>query len=140
MKAYDKALSLLAIREHTAKEIRLKLIGKGYGGEEVEEAISRLLEEGAINDIRYIESYVRSRNRKGGESVRLMMLKLKDKGVCSTCLESFLSEYKESDEYFSLLKKSYDALSAKKGDESAIRSLMNKGYTLNEIKRAKMDY
>ena len=140
MKAYDKALTLLAAREHTAKEIRMKLIDKGYGEEETDDALSRLLSEGAISDERYIESYVRSRERKGGESVRLMRLKLKEKGVDGTCLDSFLSLYGESDEYFSLLKKSYDALSIKKGEESAVRSLMNKGYTLSEIKRAKTDY
>ena len=68
MKAYDKALSLLAVREHTAKEIREKLLKRGYGDDEVDEAISHLLEEGAIDDARYVESYVRSRIRKGGES------------------------------------------------------------------------
>ena len=42
MKAYDKALSLLAVREHTAKEIREKLFKRGYGDDEVDEAISHL--------------------------------------------------------------------------------------------------
>ena len=136
MKAYDKALSLLAVREHTAKEIREKLLKRGYGDEEVDDAISRLLEEGAIDDARYVESYVRSRIRKGGESVRLMSLRLRERGVAKEALDVFVKKYGESPEYFEALKKNYGALLLKKGEEGAIRSLMNKGYTLSEIRRA----
>ena len=136
MKAYDKALSLLAVREHTAKEIREKLLNRGYGDEEVDDAISRLLEEGAIDDARYVESYVRSRIRKGGESVRLMSLRLRERGVAKEALDVFVKKYGESPEYFEALKKNYGALLLKKGEEGAIRSLMNKGYTLSEIRRA----
>lgn len=137
MKAYDKALSLLAVREHTAKEIREKLLKKGYGYEEVDDAISRLLEEGAIDDARYVESYVRSRIRKGGESVRLMSLRLRERGVAKEALDACVKEYGESPEYFEALKKNYGALLLKKGEDGAIRSLMNKGYTLSEIRMAK---
>ena len=136
MKAYDKALSLLAVREHTAKEIREKLLKRGYGDEEVDDAISRLLEEGAIDDARYVESYVRSRIRKDGESVRLMSLRLRERGVAKEALDACVKEYGESPEYFEALKKNYGALLLKKGEEGAIRSLMNKGYTLSEIRRA----
>lgn len=136
MKAYDKALSLLEVREHTAKEIREKLLKRGYGDEEVDDAISRLLEEGAIDDARYVESYVRSRIRKGGESVRLMSLRLRERGVAKEALDACVKEYGESPEYFEALKKNYGALLLKKGEDGAIRSLMNKGYTLSEIRRA----
>ena len=136
MKAYDKALSLLAVREHTAKEIREKLLKRGYGDEEVDDAISRLLEEGAIDDARYVESYVRSRIRKGGESVRLMSLRLRERGVAKEALDACVKEYGESPEDFEALKKNYGALLLKKGEDGAIRSLMNKGYTLSEIRRA----
>ena len=72
MNAYDKALSLLAMREHTAKEITRKLLEKGYERGDIESAVSRLETEGAISNKRYVESYLRSRARKGGESFCLM--------------------------------------------------------------------
>lgn len=139
MNAYDKALYLLSGREHTAKEIRMKLSAKGYGEEEIESAIIRLVAEKAIDDARYVESYVRSRARKGGESVTLMRMKLLERGVSRDKVDAVLNVYRESDEYFDCLKKSYQALSSRKGEEKALRSLLTKGYTLSEIKRAKED-
>lgn len=137
MNAYDKALSLLAMREHTAKEITRKLLEKGYEMGDIESAVSRLEAEGAISNKRYVESYLRSRARKGGESLCLMRMKLLDRGIDKSTLDEILFEYLEGDEYYALLKKSYRALSSKKGEDGATRSLLNKGYTLSEIKRAK---
>lgn len=137
MNAYDKALSLLALREHTAKEIEAKLKNKGYESEEISAALSRLVEEGAIDDSRYIESYVRSRSRKTSEGAILMAMRLKERGVDRQKVDEYLSVYRESDEYMEVLKKGYDALISKKGEEGAVRSLLNKGYSMSEIRRAR---
>ena len=51
--AYDKAVSLLAIREHNKKELKEKLMKKGYGDEEIVSAICRLEKEGFISEERY---------------------------------------------------------------------------------------
>ena len=39
MDAYDRALKLLAMREHSMKELKNKLVSKGYGKEEIEDAV-----------------------------------------------------------------------------------------------------
>ncbi len=43
MTCYDKALSLLSIREHTEAELRNKLIAKGFLQKEIDEAIKKLM-------------------------------------------------------------------------------------------------
>ena len=55
MDAYDKALKLLSMREHTEKEIREKLKDKGFSSDEIDEAISRLLAENSLSEERFAE-------------------------------------------------------------------------------------
>ena len=43
--AYDKAVSLLAIREHTKKELKEKLENKGYREDEISSSLERLEKE-----------------------------------------------------------------------------------------------
>ena len=49
--AYDKAVSLLAMREHTKNELKDKLEKKGYREDDVIEAVSRLEREGYIRRV-----------------------------------------------------------------------------------------
>ena len=50
MDAYDRALKLLAMREHSVKELKNKLVSKGYGKEEIEDAVQMLIGEGSLSD------------------------------------------------------------------------------------------
>ena len=45
MDAYDRALKLLSMREHTEKELRKKLSDKGYQKAEIDEAVGKLITE-----------------------------------------------------------------------------------------------
>ena len=44
MTAYEKALSLLAMREHTKKELKEKLRNKGFKDNEIEDALAELMD------------------------------------------------------------------------------------------------
>ena len=70
MDAYDRAMKLLAQREHTKKELRQKLAAKGIPMEEVDAAIERLEEEGSLSEKRFAESYIRSRLRRNLRAAR----------------------------------------------------------------------
>ena len=59
--AYDKAISLLAMREHTKNELKDKLEKKGYREDDISDAISRLDREGYISEERFAEVFIRSR-------------------------------------------------------------------------------
>ncbi|MGN2245695.1 regulatory protein RecX [Frateuria sp. GZRR35] len=63
--AYDKALVLLARREHSRRELKTKLRQSGYEGDEAASAIDRLGEQHYQDDDRFAEVLVRSRTSQG---------------------------------------------------------------------------
>lgn len=136
MNAYDKAVSLLAIREHTANEIYKKLLDKGYRKEEAEEAISLLLSRGYISEERFAESFIRSRLKKNPEGKAILRMRLKEKGTPSEVIENALNDTWENELYLEPLKREYEDLCKKKGAEKAIQKLYQKGFSISEIKKA----
>ena len=69
--AYDKALGLLARREHSRRELKTKLRQGGYQGEETSAAIDRLGEQQYQDDDRFAEVLLRSRIAQGYGPMRL---------------------------------------------------------------------
>jgi regulatory protein len=78
--AYDKALRLLVRREHSRKELKMKLRQGGYEGDESTAAIDRLGEQHFQDDDRFAEVLVRSRIGQGYGPMRLR-LELKSHGL-----------------------------------------------------------
>jgi regulatory protein len=76
------AMDLLARREHSASELRLKLIARDFDASEVDQAVSKLVEEGLISDQRFAEAFVTSRVRKGQGPSRIRQ-ELERRGVSS---------------------------------------------------------
>ena len=88
MDAYDRALKLLAMREHSVKELKNKLVSKGYGKEEIEDAVQMLIGEGSLSDKRFAYAFVRSRLRRNPEGKAILCMRLKEKGVPSDIAEN----------------------------------------------------
>ena len=63
--AYDKALALLARREHSRRELIAKLTQRGYPAAEAEQAIAALQGEKAQSDQRHGEALIRHRVAAG---------------------------------------------------------------------------
>ena len=78
--AYDKALGLLARREHSRKELKTKLRQGGYEGEETGAAIERLGEQHYQDDDRFAEVLLRNRIAQGYGPMRLRV-ELKSHGL-----------------------------------------------------------
>ncbi|MEP7185646.1 MAG: regulatory protein RecX [Rhodanobacter sp.] len=89
--AYDKALGLLARREHSRKELKLKLRQGGYEGEETGAAIDRLGEQQYQDDDRFAEVLVRSRVGQGYGPMRLRV-ELKSHGVSDARIRELIEE------------------------------------------------
>ena len=89
--AYDKALGLLARREHSRKELKLKLRQGGYEGEESTAAIERLGEQSYQDDDRFAQALVRSRVGQGYGPMRLRV-ELKSHGVGDARIRELLEE------------------------------------------------
>ena len=136
MDVYERAIRLLAIREHSRFELEKKLKDKGYERLEIDEALDRLSKEGYLSDIRFSSSYIRSRLRKNPEGRSVLILRLKEKGVSSEIANEALDEVWNEGLYWEPLKKAYSRLESKKGKDYAIISLRRKGFSLSEIRSA----
>ena len=78
--AYDKALTLLVRREHSARELKLKLARRGFDAAESAASIDRLQSKDFQNDARFSEMLVRSRI-EGGYGPRWIVAELKTHGI-----------------------------------------------------------
>ena len=78
--AYDKALTLLARREHSARELKSKLARKGLDAAESASALADLQAKDFQNDARFGEMLVRSRIAQG-YGPRWIIAELKTHGI-----------------------------------------------------------
>ncbi len=69
--ARDAALRLLGRREHSARELKAKLRARGLEGEEAEQIVGDLVDQGWQSDTRYAELLVRSRIGQGYGRMRI---------------------------------------------------------------------
>jgi len=78
--AYDKALGLLARREHSARELKSKLALRGLDPAESAAALEKLRTKDYQSDARFGEMLVRSRI-EGGYGPRWIMAELRTHGI-----------------------------------------------------------
>jgi len=71
---------MLARREHSQRELTQKLTGKGFKKEDIEQLLQEFAEKNWQSDIRFAESYSRSRLQKGFGPIRIQ-LELRERGV-----------------------------------------------------------
>ena len=137
MDAYDKAISILALREHSSKELKDKLLAKGYKEEDIDSALKTLKEEGYLSDERYAECFVRFALRKRAEGKSLVMMRLQEKGITKTLASDSVNAAWENEEYFPTLQKEWSKLYKKYGEEKAEAKLRAKGFTSSEIRKVR---
>ena len=132
---YNKALDLLSRREHSQKEVTLKLQKKFKNSEEIYEVIEKLVANNIINDTRFTEHYINSRKRRGFGSKKISY-ELLSKGISESIIDSALSNM---DDWKELAKKEFNK-KYKDGPsvDFKIRSkqknfLLNRGFSFEEI-------
>lgn len=76
----DRAIRLLASREHSRQELRLKLASKSQSGELLERVLDSLENDGLQSDTRFLEHYLNTRKRKGFGPLRIRQ-ELAQKGI-----------------------------------------------------------
>jgi regulatory protein len=83
------ALNLLARREHSAAELVLKLRKLGFPETDIQPVLNTLTEEGLLNQSRFIEIYVYSRQRRGYGPLRIQS-ELISRGISEDMIEHHL--------------------------------------------------
>lgn len=97
MKVYDKAVQLLASRPHFRRELEAKLRQRGFPSEEIEETLSRLADQGYLDDRAAARSFVEGRAGKSEGRVRLRA-ELAQRGASDEAIEAALSELTDEDD------------------------------------------
>ena len=90
--AWNRALRLLARREHSALELRRKLTRKGVDPEWIDPVLERLLEEDWLNESRFAESFTRSRVVRGLGPYRIRK-ELQERGVGERDIEGAMAPF-----------------------------------------------
>jgi regulatory protein len=84
------AMNLLAMREHSARELHIKLTKKFDRKDWVIDVVDRLQKDGLQSDRRYAEAYINMRLRQG-KGALVIGLELKEKGVEDTLINEHLA-------------------------------------------------
>ncbi|MBN2689768.1 MAG: regulatory protein RecX [Gammaproteobacteria bacterium] len=87
----QKAIDLLARREHSRLELERKLLAKDFNLQEVSVVLDDLIAQNLQSDERFAESYIHSRSNKGFGPLKIAE-ELKQRGVNQTIYQQFLDE------------------------------------------------
>ena len=143
--AYDKALGLLARREHSRKELKTKLRLGGYDGDEAVDALDRLGAQNYQDDDRFAEVLLRSRMGQGYGPLRLRV-ELKSHGVSDARIRELLEAADADWDALAaaLLRRRYGAAGSADYTERARRAqfLLRRGFptaTVRSVTRADVD-
>lgn len=137
--AMQKALDLLARREHSQKELKQKLMKRDFSAELIDDVLSEIAEQGWQSDLRFAEDYLSARKRDlyGPERIRM---ELSERGVSDDIIDSLLNVH--DDEWFELarqlkLKKFGEAIPEEYAEKAKqMRFLQYRGFTLDQINQS----
>lgn len=133
----ERALRLLARREHSRAELVRKLGHAGFAQHDIDPLLDEFEEMNWLSDRRFAESYVADHRAKAG-NVKLAY-DLRQRGVSETTIEDVLSENRDSE-----LERAREVWQKKFGTAPAgaaekarqMRFLQSRGFTLNIIHQA----
>jgi len=131
----QQALRYLSIREHNRAELKRKLSLKGYESSLIEDVLNSLEDDNSLSEIRYIESFVRSSNKRHPEGKSILLARLIAKGVNRATAKEVL-DFIYNEEYTSFLaQKAYERIAVKELTPQEIKARLKKlGFTSSDIK------
>jgi len=85
------AMNLLAMREHSVKELKEKLTKKFKQPVDIDEVVAKLISDGLQSDERFTEAYIKMRQRQGKGAIAIKQ-ELKVRGVTEDIINHYLNE------------------------------------------------
>ena len=147
MSAYIDGLTMLGRRELSEKQVRQRLARKEYEPDEIDEAIARLREERAINDVRVAEAIARTETliRKRGK-VRVRM-QLERAGIAKDTAKQAIDDVFEGIDGDTLLEASLrkrlrerDTIADDREFQRLYRYLIGQGFESDRVMKALKAY
>lgn len=136
--AKRRALNYLARREHSRKQLEIKLIQKGYQAEVIALVLDELEAENALNERRFAEAFVASRQRSNPEGKSILIQRLRQKGVNRNLATEVVREwFSDPERRQDALLRAYNKLArTSKTEEELYLKLRKKGFPNSEIREA----
>ncbi len=128
----DKALEYLARREHSKKELELKLLKKGFSKGLIEPQLDKLEEANLLSDLRYAQSFIESRLRRSPEGSRMLVMRLRQKGVSREVANEVIQNSYNLEE---ALERALERATRRVGTEreNLLRELQKRGFAYHDI-------
>ena len=136
----ERALRLLARREHSRAELARKLGQAGFAQHDIEALLDEFEEKKWLSDRRFAESYVADHRARAG-SVKLAY-DLRQRGVSDAVIETVLSLNRDSEleRAREVWQKKFGAPPADAADKAKqMRFMQSRGFTPEMIRRAIQD-
>ncbi|MFL0811471.1 MAG: recombination regulator RecX [Agarilytica sp.] len=134
----NAALSLLARREHSQQELRMKLARKFQDSSRVEEQISQLADSDMQSEERFVEVFIRAK-RNAGKGPKFIQQELRNRGVSEFLIASYIYE---NDEEWHLLAsdvylKKFGGVPVEDAHDKAkrIRFMVSRGFSPDSVFR-----
>jgi regulatory protein len=133
----ERALRLLARREHSRFELARKLAQAGFAHHDIEAMLDEFEDKNWLSDRRFAESYVADHRARSG-SVKLAY-ELRQRGVDGAIIESVLSGHGDSEleRAREVWRKKFSAPASSASEIARqMRFLQNRGFTAEVIRKA----
>lgn len=137
-KALNKCADLLSRREHSVKELKVKLL-KTVDEVSADKAIKRYLEAGYLDDEHFCESLVEYLYNVKKYSTNHVRQECYKRGIDSNIINRVLEDFEvdNTDTIVELIEKKYlSKLEQENGREKVIAALQRKGFSYSDIKSA----
>ncbi len=138
-KSYQYAMHYLSRYPKTRKELEIKMLGKWFAFEDIQETIDTLELQNIVDDKKFADSYIYSECVKKWKSAIAIKNKLFQKWIDKDIIEEVMHDYADDMAEWMLNKiiKEIDNYK-RRGIEwlDIVAKLMRKGYTADQIKEA----
>ena len=136
-RAFNKASDLLAMRDHSEKELLQKLRQKGFA-DGAEEAIEKLKGYGYLDDSRFALRFAQELQRLKHYGKKRIEQELLRKGVSREIVGDTLEQLSfDEDALTALIERKYRRqLDTEKGVQKTVAALQRMGYSFGEIRDA----
>lgn len=134
-RAYDKAVSLLAARDHSRVELERKLRKRSFSTSAADEALGRLESYGYIDDVRFAREFVLGRLRRHPEGKGALTARLSGRGVDRATTEQVLSEIFDEHTAEQALHEAAEKLAATgRRGEKLVSALMRRAFSRSAVR------
>ncbi len=132
----EQALAYLARREHTALELKQKLLKKSFSQTNIQTTLETLIEQNLLSEYRFAQSYILSRQRKNPEGRSRLRQRLLAKGVNREDAERALDEAFTEELLVEAVSKAYEVALRKYEPELARQNLLSRGFSQSDLRFA----